>query len=160
MRGLIVLLFAAGVAHATVHPSRAGKVTVDVPANWKLTETDENTKWVSANNQVALVLWVLDTTDFAKVIQRLGDELVFAVDDPVWGKPRAGTVNGLAVSYVDGRGTFQARPDAPKIALDVRVMIAATAAKKGAVLVAIVAHDKSAANKRTLDGIFASVKPL
>jgi hypothetical protein len=161
MRSLIVLLLAAGIAHANVYPSKTGKISVDVPDAWKITETDENTKWVSPNDQVVLALWVFETTDVAQVTKRLEDELVFAVDNPTWGKPTKASVNGLAVSYVDGAGTFQVRPDSPKQTLDLRVMIAGpTPTKKGAVFVTIVGHSKASANKRALDAIFASVKPL
>jgi hypothetical protein len=161
MRSLIMLLLASGIAHANVYPSNTGKVSVDVPDSWKINETDEVVKWVSSNDQVTLALWVFETTDVAQVTKRLEDELVLAVDDLTWGQPTKASVNGLAVSNVDGRATFQVRPNSPKQALDIRVMIAGQApSKKGAVFVAIVAHAKATANKRALDAIFASVKSL
>ncbi len=161
MRSLIMLLLAAGIAHGNVYPSNTGKVSEDVPDGWKITETNEVVKWVSPNDQVMLALWVFETTDVAQVTKRLEDELILAVDDPKWGQPTKTSVNGLAVSNVDGRATFQVRPNSSKYALDIRVMIAGpTPSKKGAVFVAIVAHAKATTNKRALDAIFASVKPL
>lgn len=104
-------------------------------------------QWVSSNDQVALPLWVFETTDVTQVTKRLEDELVLAVDGPTWGHPTKASVNGLAVTNVDGRATFQVRPNSPKLALDIRVMIAGpTPSKKGAVFVAIVTHAKATAN--------------
>jgi hypothetical protein len=152
---LLLLLALAGTAAADVHASQAGKVSIDIPQKWTVAATDEMVKSSSPDNQVALVMWVVDTTDLKESIKKLEGELVSAVQGLKWvDKVKKLKVNGIPATFVEGIGV-----SSRATSLDILVMVAGpTPTKKGVIVFAAVDHDKLVANRKTIQGVFATLK--
>ena len=153
---LVFLLAFTGIAGADVHASKTGKVTIDIPKGWQVTATDELIRAASANNEVALVLWVVDKPDVKEALTKLEGELYSAISGLRWiDKTKKLKVNKLPATWVEGVGVSSRSTQ-----LDVIVLVAGpTPAKKGVIVMAVVDHDKLKANRRAIQSIFRSLKP-
>ncbi len=153
---LWILLAVANVAGATVYKSKAGSISVDIPKKWTVTATDEVIRAASANNEVALFVWVVDSPDVKEALKKLEGELYSAIQGLKWvDKTKKLTVNKLPGTWVEGVGM-----SARQTQLDVVVFVAGpTPAKKGVILLAVVDHDKYKANRAAIQAVFGSLKP-
>ena len=153
---LVFLLLLSGLAHADTHTSKAGKASISVPAKWTVTATDELVRAVSPDSQVALVFWVVDSTDTKEALKKLEGELYSSVQGLKWvDKVRKVKINRLPATWVEGAGV-----NARSAQLDVLVVVAGpTPAKKGIIMFAAVEHEKLAANRKVIQAIFQSLKP-
>ena len=159
MRAALVLVFVllgGGVAHADLKTSKVGKVSIDIPKKWSVTATDELVRAASPNNEIALVMWVVDTTDTKKALTKLEGELYSSIQGLKWvDNAKKLKINRLPATWVEGVGVGHNAAQ-----LDVLVVIAGpTATKKGILMFAAVEHDKLVANRKTIQTIFQSLKP-
>src|ERR1041385_6574799 len=140
MRLVLVLLIAmTAIAHADVYPSKAGKVSVDIPKKWSVNATDELVRASSADNQVAFVFWILDSTDVKAALTKLEGELYSSIQGLKWvDKTKKLKISGMPATWVEGVGGNAAGNQ-----LDVLVVVAGpTKTKKGVLMLAVVEHDK------------------
>lgn len=156
MRALLVLCFLAGAAHAGVHTSKAGKVSVTLPEKWAFTETDELVRASSPDNSVAFVFWIVDSADVKKGLSTLEHELYSSVQGLRWvDKVKKLKINAIPATFVEGVGV-----NAQATQLDLLVTVAGpTKTKKGVIMLAVVEHEKLEANKATVQNIFQTLKP-
>jgi hypothetical protein len=152
---LLIALTATRVAHADVYPSKAGKVSVDVPKAWSVNATDELIRAASPDNAVAFVFWVVASTDVKENVKNLEKELYSSIQGLRWvEKTKKLKINGMAATWVEGIGV-----NASEAPLDVLVVVAGpTKTKKGVVMLAVVEHDKLKANQKTIQAMFKTLK--
>jgi hypothetical protein len=153
----VVLLLLAGIAHADVHASKAGKVSVDIPKTWTLVNaSDELIRAVSPDSAVAFVLWLSDSADTKAALRKLEGELYSSIQSLRWvDKTKKLKIGKLPATWVEGAGV-----NAAAAQLDVLVVVAGpTATKKGVIMLAVVEHEKLVGNKKTIESMFKSLKP-
>jgi hypothetical protein len=153
---LLVLVLIGGVAGADTHKSKAAKVQIDIPKKWTVDAKDELVRAASPNNEVAFVLWVVDSPDIKGALTKLEGELYSSIQGLKWvDKTKKLTVNKLKGTWVEGVGMSSRQTQ-----LDVIVFVAGpTATKKGVILMAVVDHDKYEANRPAIQSIFGTLKP-
>ncbi|HEY5950838.1 MAG TPA: hypothetical protein VIV40_35340 [Kofleriaceae bacterium] len=153
---LIVLALCGGVAGANVYKAKTGKVSIDIPKKWTVNATDELIRASSPNNEVAFVLWVVDSPDVKPALTKLEGELYSSIQGLRWvDNTKKLTVNKLKGTWVEGIGVSSRQTQ-----LDVIVFVAGpTAAKKGVILMAVVDHDKYEANRPAIQSVFGTLKP-
>jgi hypothetical protein len=153
---LLLLLVWTGLASADVYKSTAGKVSIDVPKKWSVTASDELIRAAPPNNEVALVMWVVDSPDVKAALTKLEGELYSSIKNLKWvDKVKKLKVNKLPGSWVEGVGV-----SSRATSLDVIVLVAGpTATKKGVIVMAVVDHDKLAGNRKAIQSIFQTLKP-
>lgn len=152
----VILALVGGVATADVHKSQAAKVSIDIPKKWQVDAKDELIRAVSPNNEVAVVLWVVDSPDVKPALTKLEGELYSSIQGLKWvDKTKKLKVNKLAGTWIEGVGV-----SARSTQLDVIVLVAGpTPTKKGVILFAVVDHDKFEANRSAIQSIFGTLKP-
>lgn len=152
---LLIALAVPGLARAEVHPSTAGKVSVDIPKTWSVNATDELIRAASPDSAVAFVFWVVPSTDVKENVKNLEKELYSSIQGLRWvEKTKKLKINGMAATWVEGIGV-----NAAETALDVLVVVAGpTKTKKGVVMLAVVEHDKLKANQKTIQAMFKTLK--
>src|SRR5687767_10458458 len=102
---VLFVILLVGVASADVHKSQAGKVSIDIPKKWQVTATDELVRAASANNEVALVMWIVETPDLKAALTKLEGELYSSIQGLKWvDKVKKLKVNKLPGSWVEGVG--------------------------------------------------------
>lgn len=153
---LFVILF-TGVAAADVHKSDAGKVSVDIPKKWSVDAKDDLIRSSSPNQEVALIVWVVDSPDVKAALTKLEGELYSSIQGLKWvERTKKLAINKLPATWVEGVGVSSRSTQ-----LDVLVVIAGpTPAKKGVIMLAVVDHDKLKTNQRAIQSIFQTLKPL
>ena len=153
----LVLLVLTGLAHADVHASKAGKVSVDIPKKWSVVNaTDELVRAASPDGAVAFVMWVVESSDTKDGLKKLEGELYSSIQGLRWvDKVKKLKVNKLPATWVEGAGV-----NARAAQLDVLVVVAGpTSSKKGVILLAVVEHEKLVANRKSIETMFKSLKP-
>lgn len=152
----VLCALAAGVGHAGVHTSKAGRVSVNIPNTWTVNATDELIRSASPDNAVAFVLWVVDSADTKAALERLEHELYSSIQGLKWvDKTKKLAINKLPATWVEGTGV-----SARATQLDVLVIVAGpTPTKKGVIMMAVVEHEKLAANKKAIQALFKTLKP-
>jgi hypothetical protein len=155
MRALVVLCLLAATAHADVHASKAGKVSIDLPKKWSVNATDELVRASSADNSVAFVFWVIEKADVKAALNTLEHELYSSVQGLRWiDKMKKLKIHAIPATFVEGVGV-----NAQATRLDILVTIAGpTKTKKGVIMMAVVEHEKLDANKATIQSIFQTLK--
>jgi hypothetical protein len=152
---ILVLAVLATTASASVYKVKAGKISIDIPKKWQVTAKDDLVRAASANNDVAFVLWVVDSPDVKEALTKLEGELYSSIQGLKWvDKTKKLTINKLPGTWVEGAGVSSRSTQ-----LDVIVFVAGTAAKKGVILLAVVDHDKYEANRSAIQSIFGTLKP-
>jgi hypothetical protein len=153
---LLALVAAPTVAAGDVYKSKAGKISIDIPKKWTVTAEDSLIRAASANNEVALFVWIVDSADVKEGLKKLEGELYSTIQGLRWvDKTKKLKINKLPGTWVEGVGV-----SARETQLDVIVFIAGpTTAKKGVILLAVVDHDKYEANRSSIQSIFGTLKP-
>lgn len=154
---VVCMLLMTRLAHAGVHTSKAGKVSIDVPATWQVNATDELIRAASPDAAVALVLWVVDTTDVKQNLTRLEGELYSSIQGLKWvDRVKKLAINRLPARWIEGAGV-----NGQAAQLDVLVVIAGpTPSKKGVILMAVVDHGKLDTHKKTIQRTFQTLKAI
>ena len=151
---IVAVLAASTVARADVKPAKAAKLSLDVPATWKVTVTDDTMKGESKDKDIALLVWTIDSADVPAAEKKLEGELYRAVASLKWGKATTGKVHGLPVTYFDGIGHVVGGD------VDVKAqLVGPTKTKKVLLVVAAVAHAKVEAHTAEVKALFDSVQP-
>jgi hypothetical protein len=153
---LLIVLLAGGVASANVYKLKPAKVSIDIPKQWTVDVKDDLIRAASANNEVALVLWVADSPDVKAAVKKLEGQLYSSIQSLRWvDKTKKLKVNKLAGTWVEGVGVSSRSTQ-----LDVIVFVGGpTPTKKGVILFAVVDHDKYEANRSAIQSIFGTLKP-
>jgi hypothetical protein len=154
---VLALALVGRVASADVHKSQVGKVSIDIPKKWNVDAKDDLVRAESANHEVALVLWVVDSPDVKEALTKLEGELYSSIKGLKWvDKTKKLKVNKLPGTWVEGVGVSGRATQ-----LDVIVLVAGpTATKKGVIVLAVVEHDKYEANRPAIQSIFATLRPV
>lgn len=150
-----LLLLLPGIAGAGVYKSKAGKVSITIPNKWQVDAQDELVRAVSPNNEVALIMWVVESPDVKAALTKLEGELYSAIQGLRWvDRTKKLRVNKLDGTWVEGVGVSSRATQ-----LDVLVFVGGpTPSKKGVILVAVVDHDKYEANRSAIQSIFGTLK--
>ena len=153
---LLIVALLGGIAGADVHKSEAGKVSITIPKNWQVIAKEDLIRAASPNNEVAFVLFVVDSPDVKAALTKLEGELYSSIQGLRWvDNTKKLTVNKLPGTWIEGVGVSSRTTQ-----LDVIVFVAGpTPAKKGVILLAVVDHDKYKANRSAIQSIFATLKP-
>jgi predicted Zn-dependent protease len=153
---LAILLLTSAPAGAERHAATAGKVTVDLPKDWKVDAAADMIRAASADDAIAFALFVVATADAKAALQKLERDLYSSVQGLKWvDRQKKVKINKLAGTFVEGVGV-----SARSTQLDVLVLVAGpTPAKSGVILLGVVEHDKLPAQRKTLQKIFESLKP-
>jgi hypothetical protein len=153
---VLTLLCLSTAARADVHASKAGKVSVNIPTKWTVTPKDELVRAVSPDGEIAFVMWVVETTDTKTALKTLEGELYSSIQGLKWvDKVKKLKIGRLPATWVEGVGI-----NGRGVQLDLLVVIAGpTPAKKGVIMFAAIEHDKLAANGKTIQAVFKSLKP-
>jgi hypothetical protein len=154
---VVVLLLLPAIAAADVHTIKGAQVSVDVPKAWPVDVKDDLLRAVSPDSAVAFIVMTVDTMDTKENLKLLEGELYSSISGLRWvDKVRKVKINKLPATWVEGAGVnVQANQ------LDVLVVIAGpTPAKKGALMFAVVDHAKLKDHKKTIQGIFQTLKPV
>lgn len=156
MRALVVLCLLATTAHADVHASKAGKVSIDIPKKWAVNATDELVRASSPDNSVAFVFWIVEKADVKDALNKLEHELYSSVQGLRWiNKMKKLKIRAIPATFVEGLGV-----NAQATQLDILVTVAGpTKTKKGVIMMAVVEHEKLAVHKATIQSIFQTLKP-
>jgi hypothetical protein len=149
----VLLVVLCATARADVKTVKAAKLSIDVPATWKVDVKDDTLKGESKDKDIALLAWTVDSADVAAAQKKVEGELYSAVASLKWSKPTTAKVHGLAVSYVDGIGHAVGGDVDIKTAI-----VGPTAAKKAVIVVAAVAHAKADAHKAEIKTLFESAQ--
>lgn len=151
----VFLLLLTGIAHADVYASKAGKVSIEIPKPWAVNASDELIRAASPDSAVALVMWVVDSTDPKAALTRLEGELYSSIQGLKWvDKTKRLKINGLKATWIEGAGV-----NARAAQLDVLVVVAGpTPTKKGVILFAVVEHDKLATHKKQIQSVFQTLR--
>jgi hypothetical protein len=153
----VVLLLLTGLAHADVHASKMGKVSVDIPKKWSVVNaTDELVRAASPDGAIAFVMWVVESSDANDGLKKLEGELYSSIQGLRWlDNVKKVKLNKLAATWVEGAGV-----NARAAQLDVLVVVAGpTSTKKGVIMLAVVEHEKLVPNRKAIEKIFKSLKP-
>lgn len=150
----LVVFVLASVAHAEVVTVKAAKLTLDVPATWKIEVKDVSIKGESKDKEIALLVWTVDSADATTAMKTIEGEIYSAVASLKWGKPTTAKVHGLGVSFVDGIGHAVGGDVDIKAAI-----VGPTKAKKAVIVVAAIAHAKLDAHKAEVKALFDSAAP-
>ncbi|HEX5060377.1 MAG TPA: hypothetical protein VFV99_13510 [Kofleriaceae bacterium] len=157
MRTLLTLVIVAlicGVAGADVYKSKAGRVSIEVPKKWSVMAQDDLVRGASPNNEVAVVMWIVDSAEVKDALKKLEGELYSAIQGLRWiDKTKKLKVNKIAGTWVEGVGVSSRSTQ-----LDVIAFVAATPTKKGVIVLAVVDHDKYEANRSAIQSIFGTLK--
>ncbi len=159
MRAAVVLLLTllCSVASADALELKAGKISVDIPKTWAVNVKDEPPliRAASADNAVAFILWVVDSTDTKAALTKLEGELYSSIQGLKWvEKTKKLKINKIPTTWVEGVGV-----NAAGAQLDVLVVVGGpTATKKGVIMFAVVEHEKLLANEKGIKAIFQSLK--
>ena len=154
LRALAALVLLTSVAHADVKTVKAAKLSLDVPATWKVDVKDVSIKGESKDKEIALLVWTVDSADATAAMKTIEGEIYSAVASLKWSKPTTAKVHGLAVSYVDGIGHAVGGDVDIKAAI-----VGPTKAKKAVIVVAAIAHAKLDAHKAEVKALFDSAAP-
>ncbi len=151
-----LLVIAGRPAAADVHKSKAARVSIDVPKAWRVKATDDLVRAESPSGEVAFVLEVVDSPDVKAALTRLEGELYSSIQGLKWvDRTKKMRVHKLRATWVEGVGVSSRASQ-----LDVVVLVAGpTPTKKGIILLAVVDHDRYAANRGAIQAIFASLRP-
>ena len=129
------------------------KLAVTVPDGWKLAVKDVGLSGESADKEVAVLAWSVDTVDAAASQKKIDAELYSMIFSPKWDKPTTGTGHDLNITYLVGTGKAKGGDVTIRAAV-----VGPTAKKKGLLVATVVRVDKLDAHKAEIDKILNSVQ--
>jgi proline racemase len=129
------------------------KLAVTVPDGWKLAVKDVGLSGESADKEVAVLAWSIDTVDAAASQKKIEAELYSMIFSPKWDKPTTGTGHDLKITYLVGTGKAKAGDVTIRAAV-----VGPTAKKKGLLVATVVRVDKLDAHKAEIEKILNSVQ--
>jgi len=152
---LVIVGLVGGAAGADVYKSKAGRVSIEIPKKkWSVMAQDDLVRAASENNEVAVVLWIVDSAETKDALKKLEGELYSSIQSLRWvDRTKKLKVNKIAGTWVEGIGVSSRSTQ-----LDVIAFVAATPTKKGLILLAVVDHDKYEANRSAIQSIFETLK--
>jgi hypothetical protein len=152
---VVSLLTVSAAARADVHIAKAGKVSIDVPKTYKLTTKDDLVSGASADNAVAIFVWIVDQPDAKQAIDLLEPQIKGMVKGQKWDGPTTAKVHGLDGFYFGGTG----HSVSTTVALFVEVM-GPTPTKKGVIVFAAIDATKLKDHEAEIKAIFGSLAPV
>ena len=129
------------------------KLAVTVPDGWKLAVKDVGLSGESADKEVAVLAWSVDTVDAAASQKKIDAELYSMIFSPKWDKPTTGTGHDLNITYLVGIGKAKSGDVTIRAAV-----VGPTAKKKGLLVATVVRVDKLDAHKAEIEKILNSVQ--
>jgi proline racemase len=129
------------------------KLAVTVPDGWKLAVKDVGLSGESADKEVAVLAWSVDTVDAAASQKKIEAELYSMIFAPKWDKPTTGTGHDLKITYLVGTG----KAKSGEVTIHAAV-VGPTAKKKGLLVATVVRVDKLDAHKAEIEKILNSVQ--
>src|ERR1700690_1610271 len=108
MRIALALVLLTSFAHADSKAIKDAKLAVTVPDGWKLAVKDVGLSGESADKEVAVLAWSVDTVDAAASQKKIEGELYSMIFSPKWDKPTTDTGHDLKITYLVGVGKAKA----------------------------------------------------
>ena len=157
MRTALALVLLTSLAHAdpkTITKTiTAAKLAISVPDNWKLAVKDIGMTGESADKEVAVLAWSVDTVEADAAQKKIDAELYSMIYAPKWDKPTMGLGHDLKITYLVGTGKAKGGDVTIRAAV-----VGPTAKKKGLLVATVVRVDKLPAHKADIDMILSSVQ--
>jgi hypothetical protein len=150
---LVLVTSLSSFGYADTKEIKAAKLSVTVPDDWKLAVKDVGLTGESADKQVAVLVWSVDTVDAAAGQKKIEGELYSMIFSPKWDKPTTGTGHDLGITYLVGTGKAKGGDVTIRAAV-----VGPTAKKKGLLIATVVRVDKLDAHKAEIDKILNSVQ--
>jgi hypothetical protein len=141
------------LGYADTKTIKAAKLAVTVPDGWKLAVKDVGLSGESADKEVAVLAWSVDTVDAAASQKKIQAELYSMIFSPKWDKPTTATGHDLDITFLVGVGKAKAGDVTIRAAV-----VGPTANKKGLLIAIVVRVDKLEAHKAEIDKILNSVQ--
>jgi proline racemase len=150
---VLVTSLAPSLGYADTKAIKDAKLAVTVPDDWKLAVKDVGLSGESADKEVAVLAWSVDTVDAAASQKKIDAELYSMIFSPKWDKPTTGTGHDLNITYLVGTGKAKGGDVTIRAAV-----VGPTAKKKGLLIATVVRLDKLDAHKAEIDKILNSVQ--
>jgi hypothetical protein len=151
---VLTVLLIAETASAGTHTHPGAKVSLEIPSSWKVTTEKGMLIGRSADKTVALLFWVVDTSDAEKALSTLDKELGGKVTQIKWpGAPKKFEKNGLSGI----RNAGSAKVDG-KDAVVLIGLAGGKKEKKGVIVFGMIETAQAKAHGAELEAIFESLK--
>jgi predicted Zn-dependent protease len=148
------ITLAAPSARADVRVHEAAKVSLDVPAGFKVDAEDNVMTLTGPDDDIAFFLMVLDASDLKKAMDALDSEVSKSFQGVTWeDEPKTTKLNGMDAFTLDGAAKADGK------AVELGVLLVATPAKKILMVLGAVEKAKSKKYDRTVERFIASIKP-
>lgn len=140
-------------SYADTKAIKDAKLAVTVPDGWKVAVKDIGLSGESADKEVAVLVWSVDTVEAAASQKKIESELYSMIFSPKWDKSTTGTAHDLKITFLAGVGKAKAGDVAIRAAV-----VGPTANKKGLLIAIVVRVEKLEAHKAEIDKILNSVQ--
>jgi hypothetical protein len=150
---VLMLTLVSSLGYADTKAIKDAKLAVTVPDGWKLAVKDVGLSGESADKEVAVLAWSVDTVEAAASQKKIEAELYSMIFSPKWDKPTTGTGHDLDITYLVGTGKAKGGDVTIRAAV-----VGPTAKKKGLLIAIVVRVDKLDAHKAEIDKILNSVQ--
>jgi hypothetical protein len=150
---VLMLTLVSSLGHADTKAVKDAKLAITVPDGWKLAVKDVGLSGESADKEVAVLAWSVDTVEAAASQKKIEGELYSMIFSPKWDKPTTGTGHDLDITYLVGVGKAKGGDVTIRAAV-----VGPTAKKKGLLIAIVVRVDKLDAHKAEIDKILNSVQ--
>ena len=153
---VLMLTLVSSLGYADTKAIKDAKLAVTVPDGWKLAVKDVGLSGESADKEVAVLAWSVDTVEAAASQKKIEAELYSMIFSPKWDKPTTGTGHDLKITYLVGVG----KAKSGDVTIRAAVVGPATDKKgaKGLLIATVVRVDKLDAHKAEIDKILNSVQ--
>jgi hypothetical protein len=150
---VLMLTLVSSLGYADTKAIKDAKLAVTVPDGWKLAVKDVGLSGESADKEVAVLAWSVDTVEAGASQKKIEAELYSMIFSPKWDKPTTGTGHDLDITYLVGTGKAKGGDVTIRAAV-----VGPTAKKKGLLIAIVVRVDKLDAHKAEIDKILNSVQ--
>jgi predicted Zn-dependent protease len=149
------LLAFASPALADRHVHKEAKVSIDVPAGWKVDGDEDHMTVTDPKEEVAFFFIILDAKDLDKATSEMEKEIGKAVKNVKWeGEPEETKLNGMDAILLDGSGKIDGQ------AVELGVAAIVTPAAKVLLVLGVIEASKSKKHEKAVVALLTSIKPV
>src|SRR5664279_1983206 len=95
---LVLVTSLVSLGYADTKAIKDAKLAVTGPDDWKLAVKDVGLTGESADKEVAVLVWSVDTVEAAASQKKIESELYSMIFSPKWDKPTTGSGHDLAIT--------------------------------------------------------------
>jgi len=147
-----LLIATATTANADIKTNKTVGVSVDIPHEWTIKVDGDNLFATDGNGEAAVMFAMSDGTTVKAVAADVDTMLSGIASAVKWGPQKPLTVNGIKAVTMAGTAKTG------DVSVKTEVLIAIIPKKQAVFVLGLVAADKSATHKPTLDAIARSLK--